>query len=42
MHPRLWQNSHTRYECSLKAALPTIEGKGGGNKKVLVAVGKRL
>ena len=33
MHPRLWQNSHTRYECSLKAALPTIEGKGGGNKK---------
>ena len=26
----------------LKEALPTIEGKGGGNKRVLAAVGKRL
>ena len=33
MHPCLRKNSHARYECSVKKALPTIEGKGGGNKR---------
>lgn len=42
MHPRLWKNSHTRYECSLKEALPTIEGKGGGNKKSARGGGKAM
>lgn len=42
MHPRLWKNSHARYECSLKEALPTIEGKGGGNKKSARGGGKAI
>ena len=34
MYSRLRKISIARYECSLKDALPTIEGKGGGNKRV--------
>ena len=42
MYSRLRKISITRYECSLKDALPTIEGKGGGNKKSARGGGKAI
>ena len=38
----LAENSNARYECSLKDALPAIEGKGGGNKKSARGGGKAV
>ena len=42
MYSRLRKISITRYECSFKDALPTIEGKGGGNKKSARGGGKAI
>ena len=42
MYSRLRKNSNARYECSLKDALPAIEGKGGGNKKSARGGGKAV
>ena len=42
MHPRLWKTVTLDMNALLKEALPTIEGKGGGNKKSARGGGKAI